>query len=224
MKLHWSPSAPFVRKVMVSAAELGLAERITLVRSGVGPTRLNADLRADNPLNKIPTLVLESGEALYDSRVICEYLDHLAGGGKLFPLDPSQRFKALRRQVLADGLLDVAILKRDEDCRGPRHQSPSHQTAFAAKIDGALNAMEDEMEDVVRSDYNIGHIAFGCALSYFDFRFETYDWRKGRPRLDAFCASFNARPASMAQPFVGEPGKTFPMYKFPDDDKIADAT
>jgi glutathione S-transferase len=222
MKLHWSPSAPFVRKVMICAEELGLSDRITRVRSGVGPTRLNAELRADNPLNKIPALVLDSGEALYDSRVICEYLDHLAGGGRLFPMDASERFKALRRQVLADGLLDVAILKRDEDCRGPRHQSPSHQQAFAAKIEGALNAMEADAEDVICSPYGIGHIAFGCALTYFDFRFEAYDWRKGRPRLARWCETFIARPASIAQPFVGEPAKIFPMYKFPGDD-VADS-
>lgn len=221
MKLHWSPSAPFVRKVMLAAEELGLADRIERVRSGVGPTRLNEALLADNPLNKLPTLVLDSGEALYDSRVICEYLDHLAGGGRLFPVDPAQRFKALRRQVLADGLLDVAILKRDEDCRGPRHESPSHQTAFARKIAGAFDVMERDAPDLEASPFGIGHIAFGCALTYFDFRFENYDWRAGRPRLAAWCDIFKARPACSAQPFVGEPGKTFPLYKFPDDPPAA---
>lgn len=221
MKLHWSPSAPFVRKVMICAEELGLAERITKVRSAVGPTRLNAEVLADNPLNKLPTLALDSGESLYDSRVICEYLDHLAGGGLLFSSAPEERFKALRRQVLADGLLDVAILKRDEDCRGPRHQSPSHQDAFARKIKGALDVMERDADDLARSDYSIGHIAYGVALSYFDFRFETYPWREGRPKLAAWIETFAARPASIAQPFVGEAGKTFPLYKFPDDEIAA---
>lgn len=215
MKLHWSPSAPFVRKVMVCAEELGLSHRIVKVRTSVGPTRINADLTGDNPLNKLPTLVLDDGTSLYDSRVICEYLDSLAGGGKMLPRDAGERFKALKRQVLADGVLDVAILKRDEDYRGERHQSPAHQSAFAAKLKSGFDAME--REDLDASPYGIGHIAFGCALSYFDFRFENYDWRTGRPKLAAFVESFGARRASQAQPFIAEASKKFAFYTFPDD-------
>ena len=110
MKLHWSPRSPFVRKVMICAHELDLAGRIDKVRTMVRMTEPNAALLADNPLSKIPTLVLDDGTTIFDSLTICEYLDHLAGGGKLFPRDPNSRFLALTRHALANGLLDMLIL------------------------------------------------------------------------------------------------------------------
>ena len=114
MKLHWSPRSPFVRKVMVAAHELGLADRIDRVRTVVRMTQPNADLLPDNPLSKIPTLVLADGTVLIDSVVICEYLDALAGGGKLFPPSGPERWTALARHALGNGLLDILILWRNE--------------------------------------------------------------------------------------------------------------
>ena len=114
MKLHWSPRSPFVRKVMVAAHELGLVDRLSLVRTVVAMKTTNKALQADNPLSKLPTLVLDDGTPLYDSVVICEYLDTLHDGPKLFPSDPKAKWTALRRHALGDGLLELLILWRNE--------------------------------------------------------------------------------------------------------------
>lgn len=212
MKLHWSPSAPFVRKVMVAAHALGLADRIDCVRSRVGPARLNAELMADNPLNKVPTLVLADGTILYDSRVICDYLDGLAGGGLLVPAEPAARCQALRWQCLADGLVDVAILLRDEHFRGEGHRSTAHLAAYAAKMRACLDAMEAEAGALDAAGLNVGSIAIGVALGYLDFRASDLAWRDGRPRLAAWERAFAEQPAMRAAPFVDEGGKKFAFY------------
>lgn len=214
MKLHWSPSAPFVRKVMVCAHALGLAGRIELTRSRVGPARLNEALMADNPLNKIPTLITDTGERLHDSRVICEYLDALAGGGRVFPTRPEQRWRALTWQSLADGMLDAAILRRDEEMRGEGHRSPAHRIAYAAKMRAALDRMEAEAPLLDQAGLTIGTIAIGVALSYLDFRPPGEAWREGRPALAAWEAAFAEQPAMRAAPFADEGAgpKKFAFY------------
>ncbi|KQX25122.1 MULTISPECIES: glutathione S-transferase family protein [unclassified Sphingomonas] len=212
MKLHWSPSAPFVRKVMVAAHALGLADRIDCVRSRVGPARLNAELMADNPLNKVPTLVLADGTVLYDSRVICDYLDAVAGGGILVPAEPAARWRALRWQCLADGLVDVAILLRDEHFRGEGHRSTAHLAAYTTKMRAGLDAMDAEVEALDDARLNVGSIAIGVALAYMDFRAPGLEWRAGRPRLAAWERVFAEQPAMRAAPFVDEGGKKFAFY------------
>src|ERR1700684_787477 len=114
MKLHWSPRSPFVRKVMVVVHELGLADRITCVRTVAASTKPHAELMQDNPLSKIPTLVLDDGMVIYDSPGICEYLDSLDGAPKLHPQKPKARITALCRQALGDGFLDLLVLTRNE--------------------------------------------------------------------------------------------------------------
>src|SRR3990167_7360243 len=114
MKLHWSPKSPYVRKVMASAMVLGLDGRIERMRSVAAMLKPNQQLMQDNPLSKIPTLVLADGTVLFDSAVICEYLDELAGGGLLFPRESTARWQALRWQAFGDGLLDALILWRNE--------------------------------------------------------------------------------------------------------------
>src|ERR1700689_3900932 len=114
MKLHWSPRSPFVRKVMIVAHERGLADRITCIRTVAAMTKPHGELMKDNPLSKIPTLVLDDGAVIYDSPVICEYLDSLGVGPKLFPSDAKARLIALRRQALGDGFLDLLVLARNE--------------------------------------------------------------------------------------------------------------
>src|SRR3954471_2489029 len=123
MTLHWSPLSPYVRKVMICAHELELADRLELVRSVAAMSAPNQTLMKDNPLAKIPTLVLESG-SLFDSVVICEYLDALQGGGRLFPREQGPRFSALRWHALADGWLDVLILWRNERSKPPERRTP----------------------------------------------------------------------------------------------------
>src|SRR5882672_11146388 len=123
MKLYWSSRSPFVRKVMVTVHELGLVSRIRTERVVVSAAAPNAEVMAVNPLNKIPTLVLDDGTALYDSRVICEYLDTLHEGRKLFPADPSACFTALRRQALRDGLMDGIVRRLGEQNWSPLTRS-----------------------------------------------------------------------------------------------------
>ena len=131
MKLHWSPRSPFVRKVMIVAHERELIDRVDCVRTVAAMTTPHAELMRDNPLSKIPTLVLDDGTALYDSPVICEYLDALDDKPQLFPLDRKPRMLALRRQALGDGFLDLLVLARNERLR----QQPSqvHLTSTAVR-------------------------------------------------------------------------------------------
>jgi len=120
MKLHYNPASPYVRKVRVLAIETGLMERIELVPEKVSPVDPNPDVVADNPVGKIPALVTDEGDALYDSRVICEYLDALHGGTRMFPERGEARWSALRRQALADGMLDAAVITRYETAMRPK--------------------------------------------------------------------------------------------------------
>jgi glutathione S-transferase len=194
MKLHWSPRSPFVRKVMVAAHETGLAPQLTLVRTEVAMTRVNDELLRDNPLGKLPTLVLEDGTALYDSAVICEYLDSLHQGPKLFPAEPLARWTALQRHALGSGLLDLLVLWRSERAR----PSSPYIEPFSAKLDSALAVLEREAEALAAAPFGIGHIAIGCALSYADFRFPDRPWRDGRPRITTWHDSFAQRPSARA--------------------------
>jgi glutathione S-transferase len=196
MKLHWSPRSPFVRKVMIVAHEAGLADRLTLVRTVAAATKPHPELMRDNPLSKIPTLVLDDGTALYDSPVICEYLDRLHAGPKLFPNEPEARTTALRRQALGDGLLDLLVLWRDE--RGRAQPSEVHLASFAARRQATLTAMEHEADGLAATAFSIGHVALGCALGYLDFRFASEDWRADHPRLARWHADFCARPSARA--------------------------
>ena len=204
MKLHWSPRSPFVRKVMILAHETGLAEQITCVRSVAIAKSPNAQIMADNPLNKIPTLVLDDGTPVFDSRVICEYLDGLHGGEKLFPPAGPSRLIALRRQALGDGIMDLCVTWRGERSRAPVQQSAELLEAFARKREAALDALEKEAPALAASPFSIGHIAIGCALAYLDFRFGDRDWRPRRPKLTAWHAAFEARPSAKACAIVDE--------------------
>jgi glutathione S-transferase len=202
MKLHWSPRSPFVRKVMVAAHELGLADRIERMRTVVRMTEPNADLLPDNPLSKIPTLVLADGTVLIDSVVICEYLDALAGGGRLFPPSGPERWTALARHALGNGLLDILILWRNERDKPEAKRLPELLDSFAVKTRAALDRLERDAPSLAAARFGIGHIAVGCCLSYLDFRFPDLDWRSGRPALAAWHEGFRARPSSQATEIV----------------------
>lgn len=201
MKLYWSSRSPFVRKVMVTAHELGLAGRIRTERVVVSAAAPNAEVMAVNPLNKIPTLVLDDGGALFDSRVICEYLDTLHEGPRLFPTDAGARFVALRRQALGDGLMDTILLRLGEQARPPAAQSEKHLSAYRLKITAALDRLESEAAGLA-GPLGIGHIAVGCALAHLDFRFAADDWRGGRPQLARWFGGFAGRPSMQATQFV----------------------
>jgi glutathione S-transferase len=193
--LRSSPASPFGRKVKISAALLGLSDRIQVTEAD---TMNPADtLRQQNPLGKIPALVLENGEALYDSRVIVEYLDHLAGGGRVIP-NGADRFAALRDQALADGITDAALLQvyegrfRSEDKREPKWIE--HQ---ADKVRRGLDYAEAHLSTPAEA-LHIGHIALACALGYLDLRMGGR-WRETYPRLVAWLADFEARVPAFAK-------------------------
>jgi glutathione S-transferase len=196
MKLHWSPRSPFVRKVMVFAHELGLTDRIFCVRTVAATTKPHTALMQDNPLSKIPTLILDDGTVIYDSPVICEYLDGLSGAPKLHPAEPKARLVALRRQALGDGFLDLLVLLRDERLRA--NPSDAHKASAAARKAAVLDSLEREADALAAAPFGIGHIAIGCALSYLDFRYTDEDWRKDHPRIANWHAGFAARPSVRA--------------------------
>ena len=200
MKLHWSPRSPYVRKVMVVAHELGLAGQIETVRTVVGGTTPHLELMRENPLGKIPTLVLEDGTILYDSPVICEYLDTLHGGEKLFPTG-SEHWTARRRLALGDGMLDVALAWLGERFRPAERQSAPHMALWETKLRSCVDALEHE---ALEGRLTIGHIAIGIALSYLDFRFGELAWREGHPKLAAWHARFDARPSVVANPPIDD--------------------
>ena len=188
MKLHWSPRSPFVRKVMIAAHELGVADRIATIRTVVGMEQINQALLAENPLNKIPTLVLDDGRVICDSVVICQYLDEMAGG----TLFAGEKFEVLTRHALLNGWLDLLILFRHERTR----EAPAATVlaAFDAKSQSMLRAVA--VPPAGRAD--IGDITLGVALSYLDFRFSDLDWRAARPDLAAWHVTFSERPSMVA--------------------------
>lgn len=194
MKLRHNPASPYVRKVMVCAHELGLAGRIELLSTAVSPVEANAALAAENPLMKIPALTTDDGAVLFDSPVICEYLDSLAGGGKIFPAGKA-RWTALRQQALGDGILDALILCRYEVAARPADKR------FAGWTDGQMRKAHQglaalEAEDL--SGRTIGTITAGCTLGYLDFRFPNDGWRARHPKLAEWYKIIEATPAMQA--------------------------
>lgn len=198
MRLWYSPASPFARKVRAAALELGLSDRIELVEVAVSPAKPNGDLARENPLIKVPALRTDDDVLLYDSRVICEYLDAIAGGGRLFPAHGAARWGALTRQALGDGMMDAGILRRYELALRPAalHWSEWLQ-GQQAKVDGALDAADRQAGDW-RDAFDIGHITIACALGWIDFRFPDAGWRATRPALAAWLARTDRRP-SLAQ-------------------------
>jgi glutathione S-transferase len=194
MKLHWSPRSPYVRKVMICAKEKGVEKQIECVRSAVAMKNPNRELMRTNPLGKIPTLVLDDGRVIFDSIVICEYLDSLSDGPPLFPPSGARRWEALRWHALADGLLDVCILWRNERDREPPLESLLE--GFEAKVWAALALIERETAALDAAPFGIGHVTFGCALGYLDFRFADLGWRKNHSNLAVWFAMFSERPSA----------------------------
>ena len=194
MKLHWSPKSPYVRKVMICAHELGCTDQLLLVRSVAAMLNPNPAIMADNPLNKIPTLVLdgehEEAKTLFDSRVICEYLNERYAGA-LFPKEAATKWQALRWQAFGDGLLDALILWRNE--RERVEPLAPLIDAFQAKTLASLAQLELETEALQSTAFSIGHITLCCALEYMDYRFDAFGWRLKAPKLAAWHAQLATR-------------------------------
>jgi glutathione S-transferase len=148
-----------------------------------------------NPLGKIPTLVTDDGQALFDSYVICEYLDSLHGGAKLIPQKPEARWQALRWHALGDNLLDNSLLWRSERLRPSAQQSPETLEAYDAKARSALDALDGAAASLGSATVGIGHVAIAVALGYLDFRFAEFRWRDGHAKIAAWHATFAQRPS-----------------------------
>ena len=192
LKLHWSPKSPYVRKVMVCAHELGVVDRLELVRSVAAMLKPNPAIMADNPLSKIPTLVREDGSTLFDSVVICEYLNDLAGGA-LFPQQGEAKWQSLRWHAFGDGLLDALILWRNE--RERDLPLKALVDAFELKTQASLKLLDAEAQALGQAPLSIGSITIGCALGYLDYRFASLAWRDRAPNLAAWYATLQARPS-----------------------------
>ncbi len=192
MKLLWSSRSPFVRKVVVVAHELGIADRILLDRVNVTAKETNAEVMRFNPLNKIPTLVLDDGSIMIDSPVIAEYLDETYGKGELFPRDAARRWQVRRLHALGDGIMNYNISRLGEKGRGAQ-ASEEFMAAWLAKTTATLDVLEQETDSL--EPLTIGSIAVAVALAHLDFRFADDSWRNGRPRLAAWYAGFAKRPS-----------------------------
>jgi glutathione S-transferase len=196
MILRSTPPSPFGRKVKLAASVLGLSGDIKVEPADTNDA--NDSLRQQNALGKIPTLVLEDGTTLFDSRVIVEYLDHRAGGGKIIPQEPKARFATLRLQALADGMTDAQILLLYEGrFRPPEHHVKKWTDYQADKIKRGLTALETDPPSLDPLP-DVGQIALACFLGHRDLRFAG-DWRAAHPKLVAWLDRFAAKVPAFAE-------------------------
>ena len=196
MILHSTAASPFVRKVRMAVRLLGLDDRISERETDLNDP---ADpIRRQNPLGKIPALTREDGSTLFDSRVILDYLDHLAGRGRIVPRDPEARFAALTLQALCDGALDASVLIVYEGrYRSPEMRVQAWIDRQADKVARTLAALETQAPPLSGMPH-VGQIALACLLGYRDFRFDGA-WRQTHPRLHAWHDAFAAAVPAFAE-------------------------
>lgn len=197
LKLYYSDTSPFVRKCLVCAHEAGVRGRIELVPAAAHPVNRDRGLVARNPLGKVPTLITEDGTVLYDSRVICEYLDAQGGGG-LLPAAGPRRWGVLVDQALADGLMDAAVLTRYEIAARPDVlRWNDWVTGQLDKVTSGLADLERRAADLA-DRVDLGSIALACALGYLDFRFASLGWRARYPAAADWFEPFSRRESMLA--------------------------
>jgi glutathione S-transferase len=190
MKLYYSPASPYARKVRITAIETGLDRKMEMMNVALTPVAPNADVDKHNPVGKIPVLAVKSMD-LFDSPVICEYLDSQHKGRKLLPRKGRDRWVTLRLQAMADGLLDAAILTRYESALRPEDRRwPDWIKGQMKKIDGVLDQLEAEAKSL-KGKLTLGTISVVCALGYLDFRFPHHDWRGKCPKLAKWFAQIS---------------------------------
>ena len=188
MKLFYSPTSPFVRKVMATAIAAGVEPKIERVTTN--PWESPPDLLAQNPLAKVPCLIGDGGLALFDSPVICDYIASF-GDGSLLAAGGPARWTQLKQQALADGIMDAAIIHRNESAR-PAEEARSKNMARQSQIMAAgLAALEREPP---ADHVDLGTITIGCCLGYLDLRFAHEPWREAHPALARWFAAFSQRP------------------------------
>ncbi|MEC9368802.1 MAG: glutathione S-transferase [Pseudomonadota bacterium] len=197
MILRSSPASPYGRKCKMSAIVLGVMDKIEVVKADTRDA--NDSIRKQNPLGKIPALILDDGTVLFDSPVICEYLDSLAGGGKILPKTGAARWKALRLEALADGILDAALLQVYEKRYRPENiQHKPWVEMQQDKVQRALDHLEASVPAKVKGLPDIGQITLACALGYLDFRFEG-KWRAAHPKLVGWLSDYEAAVPAFAK-------------------------
>ncbi len=198
MKLRYSPTSPYVRKVVVTAIEAGLDERIERIETDVWNPA--TDIAEDNPLGKVPALVTDEGRVLCDSPTICDYLDSLHGGPRLIPAEGPARWQVLNLHALASGIMDAAVARVVEHRARPEHlRFGGWLERQKLKIDRALDSLDRQAAEGALDDpVNLGTITVGCALGYLDLRFSEDAWREGRPALEAWYDAFSQRPSMQA--------------------------
>lgn len=190
MKLHYSSASPFVRKVMVTAIECGFGEALTLLPTN--PHQSAPDLVAANPFSKVPALELDNGDVIFESLLICEYLDEMAGGGIVLPKDKKLRFPVLRRHALGSGLMEVSVLRRVESIRSKdadRDNNIVRQVMITNRVLDYLDATAETLGDVL----DLGNVSIAIALDYVDFRFSSDSWRQRRSRLACWHEKYSGR-------------------------------
>ena len=194
MKLRFSPLSPYVRKVSVTLIETGLEDRVENILTNVWDPE--TDIADNNPLGKVPALILDDGQVLYDSHVICEYLDSLHDGDKLFPQPGPARWQALRLHALGDGITDAGILTLLEGRRPEEFKYEKWiQRQTAAMLRG-MDALENDLENL-DAGFDIGQICVACSLGWLDFRFPDLGWRADHPGLADWLEGASERPSMM---------------------------
>ena len=202
MKLLYQTHSPYARKVLVFAHEAGLADRLSVVHQETSPTQRNEAVFAQNPLGKVPVLIRENAQPLFDSDVICAYFDTLHDGPKLIPTDGEARWQALRLQAIAQGLADAGIAVRWETVRRPRElRYPPLTAGQTQKLICGYDWLEKGLD--VEASVHVGHIAIATTLSWLEFR-GLPGFRAGRPRLARWFDAFSARKSMLATPLAGD--------------------
>ena len=191
MKLFYAPTSPYARKVRTFVREKGLSG---VEEIAVNPWEDPPELRAVSPIGKVPALVLDDGNAVYDSPVICDYLDGVGEGPRLIPEDSDARRKVMIAQALGDGVLDMAVAMVMEGRRPDGERSPSMVERWRGQALAGVAIMARDVSGL-GDGVTLGHIAFGCALGYLDFRHDALGWRQGHDALAKWFGEFAARPS-----------------------------
>lgn len=208
MKLLYQTHSPYARKVLVMVHEVGLADRLDVIHHETSPTTRNETVFRENPLGKVPVLILKDGFALFDSGVICDHLDTLHQRRHAIPAQGRARLVSLRWQALAQGLCDAGIAVRHETVRRPAaFRYPVMRDGQIEKLTSSYDFLEREAglqpSDADAEHVDIGQIALATALDWLAFR-HLPDFETGRPRLSAWYRRFLQRPSMQATAFAGE--------------------
>jgi glutathione S-transferase len=193
-----------VRFVCIAACEKNLFEQIHCVPTMVAMLKPNIELLSENPLSRLPTLILDNGDVLYDSRVICQYFDQIGSGPALYPADPSARMEALRREALGLGILDFLLLWRAERDKPAERRSETLISAFQVKLDASLKRLDLDLTALQRDVFECDQMAVACVLFYLDFRFPLQNWRDEHRTLAAWADTIALRPSMQRTTFRNE--------------------